>query len=181
MSDPEFILLGDAVWIDFINTARGRQPDAPDGLADPAAYHRWSKAEKLTSDATERPWNEVLDFRTRLLSIASALADEHQPPSSAIHEVNRVLTHSEGHHQLTRVGGAWQLAFTPHRTPTALEAIAQSAALTLADPEARVRQCRAEPCTLFFVDRSPGHSRTWCSAEAAAHPTARIERRRVAR
>ena len=60
MSDPEFILLGDAVWIDFINTAHGRQPDSPDGLADPAAYHRWSKAEKLTSDATQLPWSEVL-------------------------------------------------------------------------------------------------------------------------
>ncbi len=181
MSDPEFILLGDAVWIDFINTALGRQPDSPDGLTDAAAYHRWSKAEKLTSDATELPWSEVLDFRARLLSIAAALSDEHQPPSSAIHEVNRLLTRTDGHHQLTRVGGTWQLAFTPHRTPSALEAIARSAAVTLADPEARVRQCSAAPCTLYFVDRTPGHSRTWCSAEAAAHPTARIERRRVAR
>lgn len=181
MSDPEFILLGDAVWIDFINTALGRQPDVPDGLPDAAAYHRWSKAEKLTSDATELPWSEVLDFRARLLSIATALADEHQPPSSAIHEVNRVLMRTEGHHQLTRVGGAWHLAFTPHRTPSALEAIAWSAAQTLADPEARVRQCGASPCTLFFVDRTPGHARTWCSAEAAAHPTTRIERRRMAR
>jgi predicted RNA-binding Zn ribbon-like protein len=181
MSDPEFILLGDAVWIDFINTARGRQPDSPDGLADAAAYHRWSKAEKLASDATEVPWPEVLDFRARLLSVATALADDHQPPSSAIHEINRLLMRAEGHHQLTRVGGAWQLAFTSHRTPSALEAIAQSAALTLADAEARVHQCRAAPCTLFFVDRSPGHTRTWCSAEAAAHPTTQIERRRVAR
>ena len=181
MSDPEFILLGDAVWIDFINTARGRHPDSPDGLADAAAYHRWSKAEKLTSDATEVPWPEVLDFRTRLLSVATALADEHQPPSSAIHEINRLLTRTAGHHQLTRVGGTWQLGFTPHRTPSALEAIAQSAALTLADPAARVHQCQAAPCTLFFVDRSPGHSRTWCSAEAAAHPTTQIERRRMAR
>ena len=26
MADPEFILLGDAVWLDFVNTARGRDP-----------------------------------------------------------------------------------------------------------------------------------------------------------
>ena len=32
MSDPEFLLLGDALWIDFINTARGREADPPDGL-----------------------------------------------------------------------------------------------------------------------------------------------------
>ena len=180
MSDPEFILLGDALWIDFINTGQGRQPEPPDGLADPAAYHRWTKAEQLVSDATELPWEEVLAFRTRLSSIASALAGERQPPSAAIHEVNRILARAAGHHQLTRVSGSWQLAFTPHRPPTALEAVARSAALTLADPEARVRQCRAAPCTLFFVDRSPGHSRTWCSAEAAAHPV-RVERRRAVR
>jgi predicted RNA-binding Zn ribbon-like protein len=181
MSDPEFILLGDAVWIDFINTARGRQPDDPDGLPDPAAYHRWTKAEKLASDATELPWSEILDFRVRLLTIASALAEDRQPPSSAIHEVNRLLARTEGHHQLTRVGGVWHTAFTPHQTPSALEAIARSAALTLADTAARVHQCRAAPCTLFFVDRSPGHSRSWCSAEAEAHPAGQLERRRAAR
>jgi predicted RNA-binding Zn ribbon-like protein len=179
MSDPEFILLGDAVWIDFINTARGRQPDPPDGLADPAAYHRWTKAEKLASDATDLPWDEILAFRARLLNVASALAEDRQPPSSAIHEINRFLTPAEGHHQLTRVGGAWHLAFTPHRTPMALEAIAGSAAVTLADAEARVHQCGAAPCTLFFVDRSADHSRTWCSADAAAHPV-RVDRRRAA-
>ncbi|HEX5004333.1 MAG TPA: CGNR zinc finger domain-containing protein [Gemmatimonadales bacterium] len=180
MSDPEFILLGDAVWIDFVNTARGRQPDPPDGLPDAAAYHRWTKAQKLASDASEVPWDEVLAFRARLLAIAAALAEERQPPSAAIHEVNRLLARSEGHHQLTRVGGAWQLAFAPRRNPSALVAIAASAAATLADAGARVHQCQAEPCSLYFVDRSPDHSRTWCSAEPAAHPV-RVDRRRAFR
>lgn len=178
MSDPEFILLGDAVWIDFINTARGRQPDSPDGLPDPAAYHRWTKAQKLASDATDIPWDELVAFRARLLSAAAALAEDRQPSSSAIHDINRLLARTKGHHQLTRVRGAWQLAFTPHRPPLALEAVARSAALTLADAAARVRQCRAAPCTLYFVDRSAGHTRTWCSADTAAHP-ARVERRRA--
>lgn len=180
MSDPEFILLGDDLWIDFINTARGRTSDPLDRLPDAAAYHRWVKAEKLTSDATERPWLEILAFRARLLAIAAALAEERQPPSSAIHEVNAILAQTEGSHQLTRVGGAWHLAFAPRRAPTALEAIASSAAHTLGTPTVRVRQCGAPPCTLFFVDRSPGHSRTWCSAEPGAHPV-RVERRRAAR
>ncbi len=178
MSDPEFILLGDALWIDFINTARGRRPDAPDGLADSAAYHRWIKAEKLATDAADVPWEEVLAFRERLLAVAAALDEDRQPPSSAIHEINRILARNAGHHQLTRVGGAWQASFVPHRAPTALEAIAGSAAQTLANPDVRVHGCRAEPCTLYFVDRSPGHSRTWCSAEPGAHPV-RVERRRA--
>lgn len=180
MSDPEFILLGDALWIDFINTARGREVDPPDGLPAAADYHRWTKAEKLASDADDLPWDEVRAFRARLLTVASALAEERQPPSSAVHEINRLLARTEGHHQLTRVGGAWQIAFTPLRTATALEAIAASAAQTLADPDARVRRCRAEPCSLYFVDRSPDFSRTWCSAEPTAHPV-RVDRRRAFR
>ncbi len=180
MSDPEFILLGDALWIDFINTARGREPDPPDGLADPAAYHRWTKAEKLGPDGDDLSWEQVLAFRARLLTAASALADDRAPPAAAIHEVNALLARTAGHHQLTRVGGSWQLSFTPTRTSTALEAIAQSAAQTLADPNARVHRCRAEPCSLFFVDRSPGHGRTWCSAEPGAH-TAPVDRRRALR
>jgi len=180
MSDPEFILLGDALWIDFINTTRGHEADPPDGLPESAAYHRWTKAEKLTSDAEDLRWEDILAFRARLLTVAAALAEERQPPSSAIHEINRLLARMEGHHQLTRVGGTWQMSFTPLRTATALEAIAGSAALTLADPDVRVRQCHAEPCSLFFVDRSPGHSRTWCSAEPAAHAV-RVDRRRALR
>ena len=180
MPDPEFILLGDAVWIDFINTARGRVASPPDGLPDPAAYHRWTKASKLPSDALAHPWDEILGFRALLVSVADAVAEDHQPPSSAIHEINRRLVQADGHHQLTRVSGAWQLAFTPHRPATALEAIATSAARTLADAHARVRVCRAEPCSLFFVDRTPGHGRTWCSADAADH-SGRVERRRATR
>ncbi len=180
MSDPEFLLLGDALWIDFINTARGHEADPPDRLPELPAYHRWTKAQKLASDADTVPWEEVLDFRARLLAVASALAEERQPPSSAIHEINRLLARTEGHHHLTRVGGAWQLAFAPLRSATALEAVAGSAARTLADPSVRVRRCRAEPCSLFFVDRSPGFSRTWCSAEPAAHPV-RVDRRRAFR
>lgn len=180
MPDPEFILLGDAVWIDFINTARGRVASPPDALPDPAAYHRWTKAQKLPSDVLALPWADILGFRALLLTVATAVADNRQPPSSAIHEINRRLVLADGHHQLTRVSGAWQLAFTPHRPATALEAIATSAARTLADATARVSACRAEPCSLFFVDRTPGHSRTWCSADAAEH-SGRVERRRAAR
>lgn len=178
MSDPEFILLGDAVWIDFINTARGRELDPRDGLPDPAAYHRWTKAEKLNPDGDDLAWDEVVAFRTRLLTVAAALSEDRQPVASAIHEINHLLARIGGHHQLTRVGGSWQLAFTPGRTPTALEAIARSAAQTLADPAARVARCRAEPCSLYFIDRTPGQGRTWCSAEPGAH-VVRVDRRRA--
>ena len=43
MSDPEFLLLGDAVWLDFVNSARGRDPFPPDLLPDIAAFGRWAR------------------------------------------------------------------------------------------------------------------------------------------
>ncbi|MEZ4413437.1 MAG: CGNR zinc finger domain-containing protein [Gemmatimonadales bacterium] len=178
LSDPEFILLGDAVWIDFINTARGREADPPDGLGDASAYHRWTKAEKLGSDAEDLPFEQVLAFRARLLTVAAALSVDRQPPAAAIHEINQVLSRTAGRQQLTRVGGAWHLGFAPLRTATALEAIAGSAAHTLSDPAVRVHRCRAEPCSLYFVDRSPDHGRTWCSAEPGVHAV-RVDRRRA--
>ena len=42
MDHPEFTLLGDAVWLDFVNTALGRVPNPPDLLPDATAFARWA-------------------------------------------------------------------------------------------------------------------------------------------
>ena len=34
MAESEFTLLGDALWLDFVNTARGRTAPPPDLLPD---------------------------------------------------------------------------------------------------------------------------------------------------
>ena len=47
MTGPEFLLLGDAVWLDFVNSARGRDPDPPDLLPDMAAFGRWARHLRL--------------------------------------------------------------------------------------------------------------------------------------
>jgi predicted RNA-binding Zn ribbon-like protein len=58
-----------------------------------------------------------------------------------------------------------------------LEAIAQSAATSLADPLLFVRRCVGEGCSLFFTDDSPNQSRRWCNATVCGRET-RVERRR---
>jgi predicted RNA-binding Zn ribbon-like protein len=180
MGDPEFILLGDAVWIDFINTARDRVTAVTDRLADAPAYHRWTKAEKIASDADNIAFTDVIALRLTLLGLAEALAAGRQPPSSCIQDINRVLATATGHHQLTRVRGEWRLRFAPSHAPTATDAIVRSAAKTLADPGAHVRQCAAPTCSLYFVDSTPGHVRRWCSDETCGQPVL-VERRRALR
>jgi len=177
MPDQEFTLLGDACWLDFVNTARGRADPAPDLLPDPAAYHRWTKAEKLVSDVDRVPFADILAFRRQSAMLASALAGGRQPPAPAVAAINAVLTREAGRERLVRSGGAWRLCFLPDQPGAALTVVARSAAATLGNPARAVRQCSGTPCSLFFLDTSPTQSRRWCSA-AVCGGRGRIERRR---
>ena len=177
MSQPEFTLLGDALWLDFVNTARGRTPLPPDLLTDDAAIERWTLAQRLQTNGDSLILLDVLRLRDRLTLLAEALNGGLQPPAGSIAAINEQLARGDGCHQLTRVGGEWQLRFSPLRRPSVLEAIAQSAASSLADPLLFVRRCAGDGCSLFFADDSPNQSRRWCSAAVCGREV-RIERRR---
>jgi predicted RNA-binding Zn ribbon-like protein len=101
-------------------------------------------------------------------------------PASAIAAVNAELQRLEGHQRLVRVSGAWRLRFAPVRPGGALEAIACSAAATLADPAQQIHRCVGQSCPLFFSDSSPNQARRWCSGQRCGR-TGRIERRRASR
>lgn len=179
MPEPGFIILGDAIWVDFVNTARGTGP-VVDRLSGPDAWRAWIALEKLPPDDTTRPFTEILELRERLTALAQALSRERQAPAASIHAINAVLAKAPGCHQLTRVRGTWRTLFAPVRPPTAFDAIARSAANTLSDPAAVVRQCSGPGCSLFLVDTSTSHSRRWCRMETCGKRM-RIERRRSAR
>jgi predicted RNA-binding Zn ribbon-like protein len=176
MAHPEFTLLGDAVWLDFVNSSRGRIPAPPDLLPDADAYIRWSRAQNLEPE-DEASFPLVRVFREHLTAIAEALHTGVQPPGGAVAALNSHLARCAGNHQLTRVSGGWRLRFAPARPLRALEAIARSAAATLADPATSVRLCAGETCSLFFADATPGRGRLWCDAGVCGQG-ARIERRR---
>jgi predicted RNA-binding Zn ribbon-like protein len=178
MALEEFILLGDALWLDFVNTARGRSASPPDRLPDAIAWIRWSSLQQL--DAGGEPgFAPALQFRARLTELADALHDGRAAASGVIAALNHHLGATSGRQQLTRVGGDWRLRFAPAHPAAALEAIARSAAATLANTRLAVRCCAAEACSLFFTDDSPTGSRRWCDAEACGRHS-RIERRRGA-
>jgi predicted RNA-binding Zn ribbon-like protein len=178
MSESEFTLLGDAVWLDFVNTAKGRDCSPPELLPDLAAVGRWARAQSLGwIDDNGIALTEVLGFRGRLTALAEALHADAQPPAGSIAAINEQLSQNGGSHQLTRVSGEWQLRFAPDRPPTLLEAIAQSAATALADPLLFVRRCAGDGCSLFFTDSSPNQGRRWCNASVCGLQV-KVERRR---
>lgn len=178
MALEEFILLGDALWLDFVNTARGRTVAPPDRLSDPDAWARWSSLQNVDR-TTPVPLANVLEFRARLTDLAEALHGGRPAASGVIAALNEQLGRSAGRQQLTRVSGEWRLLFAPLRPAGPLEAIARSAAATLADPRMTVRRCGAEACSLFFTDDSHNGSRRWCDA-AVCGRHGRVERRRGA-
>lgn len=175
MTHPEFTLLGDAVWLDFINSSRGRAPSPPDLLPDAAAYDRWSRAQRLSEDGA--PFALVRSFREHLTAIAEALDAGLQPPGGAVAALNGQLAKCPGSHQLIRVGGGWRLRFAPTRPLRALEAIARSAAETLTSPATTIRRCAGATCSLFIADDTPAQGRRWCDATLCGNG-ARVERRR---
>ncbi|CAN5696963.1 ABATE domain-containing protein [soil metagenome] len=177
MAHPEFTLLGDAVWLDFVNSARGRTPAPPDLLPDASAFARWTRAQRLMQLDGGAPYPTIRDFRRQLTALAEALDGGLQPPAGPIAAINAVLAASTGSHRLTRIGGEWRLQFAPARPLAPLEAIARSAAGTLADPAVVVRRCAGETCSLFLADSSPNRSRRWCTP-AICGTTLRVERRR---
>lgn len=177
MPDPEFILLGDALWLDFVNTGEGREADAPDRLPDLAAYHRWAKAQKLSSDANIIPLGKLLDLRATLAGLAEVLASGRQAPSSAVEVINEFLAQAAGYFQLIRTQGKWHVQFAPGHSTHASDAIVLSAARSLADTGKKVRRCAGDTCSLFFIDDSASQNRRWCSTEACGAKN-RVERRR---
>lgn len=178
MPQIEFTLLGDAVWLDFVNTAQGRVPSPPDLLPDAAALTRWAMAQSIEWVPGQEPsFAEVLAFRERLTCLAESLDSGLQPPAGSITAINEQLARNGGYHQLTRVSGEWQLRFAPARRPNLLQAIAGSAAAALAAPLLLVRRCAGRGCTLFFTDNSPNQGRRWCNPAVCGREV-KVERRR---
>jgi predicted RNA-binding Zn ribbon-like protein len=179
MPDPEFLLLGEPLWLEFVNT-RAMPPVGTDALPDPAAYLRWTKAVQIESPGDATAFQAATAFRAKLLGVAEAFTEGRTIAPSAIEALNRMLGLLEGREQLVRIAGQWQLRFQPSRPPGALEAIALSAAQALANPLAQVRRCAAPECRLFFLDESANQSRRWCS-RARCGQRGRYERRRTNR
>ncbi len=179
MALDEFILLGDALWLDFVNSARGRIVSPPDRLSDADAWARWSALQHLDGAGDPVPLARVREFRHRLTQLADALHEGRVAPAGVIGALNEQLGFAAGRQQLTRIGGDWHIRFAPFRPPATLAAIARSAAATLADTRTALRRCGAESCSLYFIDDSPTGSRRWCDA-AVCGRHGRIERRRGA-
>lgn len=181
MNHPAFLFLGEALWLDLANTVPlpALHESRPDTLSTPEAVSDWLSAAGLPALDPRIAHGVLRELRAELIRLGDALAAGDRPPTSAVTAINALLRGSGGREQLTRVSGNWHLDFVPAAPPGALEALARSAALTLANPLALVRRCVDPACRRLLVDTSATHSRTWCRERCRM--VAGIERRRGAR
>ena len=90
--DPEFPLLADALWLDFVNTGRGPH----DLLPDLDAYHRWTKACRLPSDAAAMQLPALRRVRLVLEGLAEALVAVGRSAAEVLAAPDTLVRHCAG-------------------------------------------------------------------------------------
>ncbi len=141
------------------------------------------EAERLRRRAAERPAEAEAAFaraaKIRAGLAQSFLATQRQEPTaeSDLDAFNRALVSSSLSLRLIAAdtGAAWGWAGDEETFDSLLSPILGSAVEVMAAAKGRpdVRQCAAEGCRLYFVDRSPTHHRRWCE-KACGHRVANL-------
>ena len=177
----DFLLVGNLLWLDFVNTEPVRDGERVDLLPGFGALVGWLQAAAgLPPDEARQAarWEgrvegqsvlrEALALRAALREGAERLAEGKPVRERTVSAINRVLASRPGYPELIREGKRWvtrerPLSTSPHHL---LVPIAESAAWLLehGDPSL-VRRCEGSSCVLLFYDTTRNGSRRWCSME----------------
>lgn len=169
MSAPSrFLILGEPLALDLVNTRICRDGREADLLDEPAALAEWLHAENSrvswVGTVTATDLAEIRALRDAIDELLCASRAARQPQAAALNKVNAALAKPEAQPQL-----AWT-ATAPYRiAPPAgsqraalLHRLAVDALDVLTGPQAqRLRQCAHPDCRLQFIARNP--RRRWCS------------------
>ena len=193
MASPAPIRVGGHPALDFLNTIASPQGEPIEFLPDGTSLLSWlvltgsidaTDARTLARrcsgadlDATAR---QAVALREWLRPIVerSATAGNAKVSTAELQRLNALLARGSRFPEAARSGPA--IVVRPVRRWTSagelLAPIAEAIADLLAGDFALVRRCGGAGCTLWFLDRTKGHRRQWCSmalcgnrAKVAAH------------
>ncbi len=184
---PQLELAGD-LCVAFVNTAGARSNNRQQGVASYAELLTWGQqvgtlsaleAERLEAFAAERPGeaqaacDHISGVRAALARIFLAIAKRADPPAGDLATINQALAAAMPALRLVPGAGGLTLGWggdenAPDRM---LWPVWYAAAEFLGSlrGQPHVRQCAAEDCALFFVDRSPSGRRVWCEMKTCGH------------
>ncbi len=181
MAPPRgFLLLGEPVSLDLVNTRVRAGGVDVDLLDKPSALAAWLAAERdrlpWSGTVTRADLQAVRTLRDSIAVLLSARRAHASPPRRALDTVNAALATAGRASRITwsRQRPRVELRAAGSRRDTLLHALAMDAARLLTGPDAKlVRTCEHPDCVLQFLARNP--RRRWCSASVCGN------RARVAR
>jgi len=176
-----FVLIGERLWLDFVNTDDVRRGARLDLLRDFEALVRFleavtlldvERAQGMRRRALQQPAGaaaalvDARRVRAALRALAERGANSERIRGDALAEINRVLGRSAGTRRVeSRADGSFARAFVPVGDAFAglIIPIVESAADALIAGElARVRRCGDPRCSRVFYDATRNGRRRWC-------------------
>jgi predicted RNA-binding Zn ribbon-like protein len=174
---------GDAIAMDFLNSAHGVGNRRIDRLETGAGLLAWLEALHLVSARTSRELHAR--FSSKELDAAAAeardlrewfraFAHEHKGRALAagdlrqLSRLNRLLERDGTYSQIVPANESGtrldMISRQRWQSPESLViALARALAAFICEEDfSAVKTCARSACALFFVDRTPGHTRRWC-------------------
>jgi len=175
----EFILVGNALWLDFVNTkivADGKPADLLGSFDDlaawlseakiPIASHSWTAIQQRSLLGSARK------FRDTLRQIAEQVYAKKEPSQSQVDQVNQVLACKWSSPRLEKAGRRFQRNYASklEHPEQILVPIAESVLDLLCEGDLKlIKKCGNKDCILYFYDSTKNHKRRWCSMDACGN------------
>ncbi|MGH8125873.1 MAG: CGNR zinc finger domain-containing protein [Rhodanobacteraceae bacterium] len=164
-----FLLLGEPLSLDLVNTCIRRNGADVDLLDTPAALGAWLRAvaNRLSwaGPASTTDWHAVRTLRTAIAELFRARREHTPPAAGAVVKVSGALSAPSARMRLVWVGPQPRLVplSARARRSALLGELAADAVAVLTGPQARpLRECANPDCILQFVASNP--RRRWCSS-----------------
>ena len=174
-----FIFVGNALWLDFVNTKivdDGKPVDLLGSFDDllawlsevgvPVQNHSWSAAQQKTLLESARK------FRDTLRATAEQFYAKKEPSKSPIELINSILACKWTSPRLKQSAHTFQRKYATKliRPEQILVPIAESVLELLCDGNTKlIKKCGNKECILYFYDSTKNHKRRWCSMEGCGN------------
>jgi predicted RNA-binding Zn ribbon-like protein len=181
----EPLFLGSHPAMDFLNTTFSPEGRPVELIGDGQSFLEWlvgaglldqaaaSKVRRrLGAEALDAAAEEARAVRTWVSAWISRWS--HAPKADYEPELRRlnVMLHGGRYHKEVLPGSRWQLTerYDVEDADDLLGLVATQIALLVTSEEPTlIRRCAGSGCTLWFLDRTKGHRRLFCSASACGN------------
>lgn len=168
MSDP-FILIGENLALDFVNTEIMVRNQPRNLLESPADLRQWKAAAQVYHpelgeiDFADSVFDQTLILRGAIRRTLAAVIKAEIPPSAEIESLNQIL--ATGHLQIQPTG-IRQFSQRYIGSENGLLKLATATMNLLIQYDlSRLHQCKNERCILMFYDTTKSGTRRWCTPD----------------